>query len=145
MLLRSQTGEYALRAMAWLAIVSPEAPVTALDLSRGTGIPAHYLSKVLRRLVRAGLLASRKGMGGGFVLARPPETIRFIDILGAVDVLPPANRCAFGWGACDSSAPCPLHDSWGRIYELFSDWASATTLAQVRASPIPEPRPTAAG
>ena len=84
--------------MASLAITGSEAPVPARDLSEQTGIPAHYLSKILRRLVLAGLLASQKGQGGGFVLARPPAEIRFLDILAAVDVLPPAGRCAFGWG-----------------------------------------------
>ena len=57
-MLFSQTGEYALRAMASLAISGSRASVPARDLSEQTGIPAHYLSKILRRLVLAGLLES---------------------------------------------------------------------------------------
>jgi DNA-binding IscR family transcriptional regulator len=49
----SQTAEYALRAAAWLAAESPDAPVRTRDLSRGTGIPEPYLAKILRRLVLA--------------------------------------------------------------------------------------------
>ncbi|MBW2295571.1 MAG: Rrf2 family transcriptional regulator, partial [Deltaproteobacteria bacterium] len=65
----SQTAEYALRAMAWLATAPTREPVRAKDLSVATGIPSHYLSKVMRRLVLAGLLISQKGQGGGFLLA----------------------------------------------------------------------------
>ena len=65
----SQTAEYALRAMSHLA--RPDAAaMRAIDLARATQVPVHYLSKVLRRLVDAGLLHSQKGHGGGFVLAR---------------------------------------------------------------------------
>jgi Rrf2 family protein len=103
----SQTAEYALRAMAWLASTSPEAPVRARDLSEGTQIPAQYLAKILRRLVVSGVLESRKGHGGGFSLARPADQISFRDVLLAVDAYPAEERCAFGWGECDALTPLP--------------------------------------
>jgi Rrf2 family protein len=127
----SQTAEYALRAAAWLAIHSPLDPVRARDLSEGSGIPPHYLSKILRRLVLAGLLESQKGRGGGFVLARPPSAIRFQDVLAAVDAYPAPDRCAFGWGTCNPGDPCPLHESWSRLGGAFRDWATSTSLADV--------------
>ncbi|MEE9162456.1 MAG: Rrf2 family transcriptional regulator [Candidatus Neomarinimicrobiota bacterium] len=131
-MLLSQTAEYALRAMAWLAATSPEAPVRARDLSAATGIPPQYLSKILRRLVLAGLLASQKGRGGGFTLAYAPEEIRFVHILEAVDAYPAPGRCAFGWGACDGDQPCPLHGAWIEMSEALHSWATNTTLAEVR-------------
>lgn len=136
-MLVSQTAEYALRAMVWLAIFSPDRPVRAADLSKNTNVPVHYLWKILRRLVLAGVLTSQKGKGGGFRLSRPPEEIRFTDILGAVDTNPYSDRCLvaclFGWGACDSDHPCPLHDSWSGLSDTVRGWASSTTLAAVRA------------
>ena len=133
----SQTAEYALRAMAWIALRSPREPVLARDLSEGTQIPAQYLSKILRRLVLAGLLESRKGRGGGFTLARPPKEIRFRDVLVAIDAYPQEGRCAFGWGACNASRPCPLHDSWSTMSERFRAWASKSSFASVREMPTP--------
>jgi len=127
----SQTAEYALRAAAWMAIHSPTEPVRARDLSDGSGIPPHYLSKILRRLVLAGLLDSQKGHGGGFILARPPSEIRFQDVLAAVDAYPAPDRCAFGWGACNPGDPCPLHESWSQLSGSFRDWAASTSLANV--------------
>lgn len=129
--LLSQTAEYALRASAWLAIHSPTDPVRARDLSEGSGIPPHYLSKILRRLVLAGLLESQTGHGGGFILARPTSEIRFQDVLAAVDAYPAPDRCAFGWGACNPGDPCPLHESWTRLSVSFRDWATSTSLADV--------------
>jgi Rrf2 family protein len=131
-MLVSQTSEYALRAMAWLASAPPDGPVRASDLAAGSGIPLHYLSKILRRLVLADLLVSRKGKRGGFVLARPVEEIRFLDILAAVDAYPTQGRCAFGWGVCDESNPCAMHETWTDLNEKILSWAANNTLADVQ-------------
>lgn len=128
----SATAEYALRAMAYLANLPPGASARAADLEAAIGIPAPYLAKVLRKLVVAGLLVSQKGHHGGFALARPPATIRFADVLEAVGHRPDPARCAFGWGSCDPDMPCPLHDAWSRLTDSFRDWATTTTLADVR-------------
>lgn len=127
----SQTAEYALRAMAALATVSSKTPIRAVDLSRATTIPSHYLAKVLRRLVLAGLLTSQKGQGGGFTLARPAQDITFLEILEAVDAFPAEGRCAFGWPVCDAANPCPLHDIWSRLNVQQREWATTATLAEV--------------
>ena len=126
-----QTAEYALRAMAKLANTPKGEAVRATDLSQQTGIPSHYLSKILRRLVVAGLLSSRKGHGGGFKLARPLQYIRFLDILLAVGYRTDPDRCSFGWGNCNSDKPCPLHSAWSQLNTQFLDWAASTTLKDV--------------
>jgi Rrf2 family protein len=130
--LLSQTAEYALRATSWMAVNAPDEPVRAKDLSLATGIPEHYLAKILRRLVLGGVLESRKGQGGGFAFTRSLAQIRFRDVLAAVDVAPTPDRCAFGWGTCDAQRPCPLHPVWTRMADEFATWASSTTLAEVR-------------
>jgi Rrf2 family iron-sulfur cluster assembly transcriptional regulator len=137
-MLVSQTSEYALRAMAWLASAPPDEPVRSRDLAAGSGIPLHYLSKILRRLVLAELLVSQKGKRGGFVLARPPHEIRFLDILAAVDAYPTQGRCAFGWGECDELNPCAMHDIWSELNESILSWAANNTLADVQ-SKVPDP------
>ncbi len=127
----SQTAEYALRAMAWLALQPPGTALRGKDLSEVTQIPPHYLSKILRRMVVHGLLVSQKGHGGGFALARRPKEISFCEVLDAVDSAPQNGVCAFGWGLCDTDHPCPLHPAWSRISGAFLDWAHDTTLADV--------------
>ncbi len=130
-MLLSQTAEYALRAMAWLAMAPENKPVRAADLARATGIPAYYVSKVLRRLVLADLLESQKGQGGGFSLSRAPREISFINILSAVDAFPTQGRCAFGWGQCNATDPCPLHNSWSQLDDRIRDWAAGTSLGEI--------------
>jgi Rrf2 family iron-sulfur cluster assembly transcriptional regulator len=130
-MLISQTAEYAIRAMSAIATLPEGIRIRATDLGRATGIPAPYLSKILRRLVLAGLLVSQKGKGGGFSLARPAAEIPFIDILKAVDAYPTDRRCAFGWGSCDRLSPCPLHGAWSRLNQQLRDWANDTNLAEV--------------
>ncbi|MFO0570517.1 MAG: Rrf2 family transcriptional regulator [Polyangiaceae bacterium] len=127
----SQTAEYALRAMTRLAQPGDTQALRATEISADTRVPVHYLSKVLRRLVGAGLLVSQKGHGGGFTLARPAAEIRFADVLEAMGEAPATGRCAFGWGNCDSRNPCPLHPAWTVLNDALQAWAGKTTLADV--------------
>ncbi len=133
-MLISQTAEYVIRAVSAIATLPEGTKIRATDLGRATGIPAPYLSKILRRLVLAELLVSQKGQGGGFSLARPAAEIPFIDIFNAVDVFATDGRCAFGWGNCDQLRPCPLHDAWSRLSHHIQDWANNTNLAEVAAA-----------
>ncbi len=130
-MLLPQTAEYALRAMAQLATLPADVRVRAADLSKMTHIPEHYLSKVMRRLVAAGLLAAEKGHGGGFTLAKPKRSIRFIDILSAVELELEPKRCAFGWGECNARNPCVLHPAFSQLKDAYATWATKTTLADL--------------
>lgn len=130
----TQTAEYALRTMAQLAIDDDGEPVRAKDLAQTTGIPPHYLSKLLRKLVVAGLLKSEKGHGGGFKLAKKPSAIRFLDVLRAVDAPSTTPHCAFGWPRCSNEKPCPLHPVWVQLSESFEAWAERRTLADLQRS-----------
>jgi Rrf2 family protein len=141
-----RTAEYALRAMAEIA-AEPAGALRAADLAARTRVPVHYLSKVLRRLVAAGLLRSRKGHGGGFALARHPSRIAFADVLHAVGNDFETSRCAFGYGECNRQRPCRLHPAWSKLRGALGRWANETTLAGLglaRAYPGPSaPGPAA--
>ena len=127
----NQTGEYALRALAYMASMAPQSAIRATDLSEVTGIPVHYLSKIMRRLVKVGIVSSQKGHGGGFAFAREPSAISFSDVLIAFDCITPPNRCAFGWGSCNPVRPCPLHPTWSTLKESFHEWAESSNFGQV--------------
>ncbi len=82
-MLITQTAEYAFRAMACLAGLEAGATLKSSQISSATGVPVHFLAKVMRRLVVAGLVDSQKGHGGGFALAKPASVITFADIMAA--------------------------------------------------------------
>ena len=128
----SQTSEYAIRATSFIALRQDHGPVRAKDMSAAISIPPHYLSKVLRKLVEAGILLATKGHNGGFALSRPSNKIRLVHILEAVETTVPARHCIFGWRMCSSKEPCVLHHRWSSVNEAFQKWARATTLDDIR-------------
>ena len=128
----SQTSEYAIRAVSCIAVQGDKNPVAAKDLSKDISIPTHYLSKVLRRLVTAKILVATKGHNGGFMLARPAQKIKIVDILAAVETHVPAKHCIFGWRMCNSKDPCILHHRWSSVNDAFQNWARTTTLADIK-------------
>ena len=136
-MLFNQTSEYALRAMAVLA-TREQVPCLAEELASEAHIPAHYVSKVMRRLVVAGLVTSKRGRGGGFSLAQEPHAIRFAQIFAATDVVLEGGTCVFGMGLCDLEAPCVLHPTWSKLKEQIGDWAEETTLGDLKqGAPVP--------
>jgi Rrf2 family protein len=126
----NQTTIYALRAMAALSELAPDEVVPLRELTDRAGVPKHYLGKVMRRLVVAGLVRGEKGHGGGFSLLRDPADITFAEILASVDVVPQRGVCVFNWRRCNPERPCALHPAWSRLQETFEQWATTTTLAQ---------------
>lgn len=136
----SQTAEYALRAMAQLAILPKGQGARAGDISKAASIPPHYLSKIMRRLVASGLLTSVKGHGGGFQLAASRKEIRFKDILEAVDEAPQKNHCAFGYDRCNAKNPCVLHPLFSEFNRQLNRWAVGCSLDDLGAPPRPNSR-----
>ena len=127
----SQTAQYALRSMSCMATKPAGITVRAQDLSSETGIPIFYLSKIMRQLVKAGLLSSQKGHSGGFKLNRPLDEIYFADILKAIDTEFDYKKCVFGWGECSEESPCIMHTFWGKLKDNINSWAEQYTLYDV--------------
>jgi Rrf2 family protein len=125
----SRPAEYGLRAMTYLARMDSSRRVRTKDLSEAIDVPAPFLSKIMRKLTAVGILDAQKGHHGGFLLARSPEEVRFIDIMRAVDFEPGDDHCLFGLKNCDGNNPCPLHKEWGALKGQIEEWARTHTLA----------------
>ena len=80
----SQTAEYALRAIIFLASQAGE-PSTTAQLAEETDAPPSYLAKVMKGLNRAGIVGSQRGLHGGFTLAREPHEVTVLEVVNAVD------------------------------------------------------------
>jgi Rrf2 family iron-sulfur cluster assembly transcriptional regulator len=81
----STRGDYAARALLSLALHGSDRPTSVKEIAERTGLPQPYLEQILLAVKGAGLVRSKRGVGGGYVLARPPTEITLADILAAVD------------------------------------------------------------
>lgn len=128
----SQTAEYAIRAVAYLAGQDRTARTTA-QISAATHISTGYLSKVMQSLGRAGIVVSQRGLHGGFALAKDPEQLTVLDVVGAVDPPKRVRQCPLDIEA--HSALCPLHKRLDRVYASFEDALRETTMADMLVPP----------
>lgn len=120
--------------MSYLALHYGKQTLTAKEISQNTGVPQHYLSKIMKNMVNAQLVLSQKGHQGGFKLSRPPHKIKFSDVLVAAGYESGPKRCVFGWKKCSSEKPCLLHHSWSEMNDRFRQWTLKKTLADINAS-----------
>lgn len=81
----SKKAEYGLRALIYAARFPEETTFQIKDLAEKNGIPKKFLELILLELKNAGILRSRRGVGGGYLLARRPETIRSTEIIAAIE------------------------------------------------------------
>jgi len=103
----SQTAEYALRAMVYLADHTTET-VTAEAIAEGTKVPVGYLAKIMQGMTKAGLVSSQRGLYGGFKLLKTGKELTVYDIVQAVDPITRITTCPLGLEGHGSNL-CPLH------------------------------------
>lgn len=132
----STRGDYACRALLSLALhASGGSPTSVRDIAERTGLPQPYLEQILLSLKGAGLVRSKRGVGGGYVLARDPSEITLAQIVSAVDG--PITVGDFGEphadGACDHEGQCVLLAIWADVGEQMRTLLEATSLADTAA------------
>lgn len=130
----SQTAEYALRAVLYLAEQADGEPVSVDTVSDALSLPRNYLSKTLHALAKAGVLASTRGPGGGFQLAVPAERLSLFEIVTPFDELDSRRRCLLGRRQCSDDAPCPAHERWKAVAEEVATFFRETTVADLIAT-----------
>ena len=121
-------GEYAIRAMSYLARF-PDGHVASLhDIGQAQDIPESFLAKILQSLVHGGLAVSQRGAHGGFALARSATDITMRDVIEAVDGPLALNQCVLWPEDCKRSGDCELHKAWMRAQAQLMDVLDTVTL-----------------
>ncbi len=131
----SQTVEYALRAVVFLADQSPNAQTTS-QIAEATKVPPAYLSKVLQGLCRSDILRSQRGIGGGMSLVKAPAEVTILDVVNAVEPIGRIESCPLGLKAHGVHL-CALHRRLDDALAAVEDAFRSTTLAEVLADPNP--------
>ena len=133
----STRGDYASRALLSLALHEHEGggPTSVRDIAERTGLPQPYLEQILLALKGAGLVRSKRGVGGGYILSREPAEITLGDIVSAVDG--PIAAGDFGQphqdGACDHEGQCVLRAVWHDVGDHMRRLLDASSLADMAA------------
>ena len=141
----STRGDYACRALLSLALHGDgRNPTSVREIADRTGLPQPYLEQILLALKGAGLVRSKRGVGGGYTLVRPADQIRLGDVISVFDgplapvpcsVEKPVERCT-----CPDPATCPVRLTMTQVrQEIASVLGDRTIEDMVRLAPGPAP------
>lgn len=139
--LLSDTAEYALRAVLYIADQGGDAPIRVDTVAQALDIPRNYLSKILHGLAKQGILRSTRGPAGGFRLAVSPEELTLQRIASVFDPIGPRRGCLLGRPECSDANPCPAHPHWKGVAEQIASFFREKTVADL----LREPAGAAAG
>ncbi len=125
----SRTAEYALRAVCVVARQTDGIKTTD-EIAVATKVPPQYLRKVLQSLKRAGLVVTKRGIGGGICLSRPADEITVLDVVNAVDPVQRIESCPLGL-AEHGVHLCPMHSQLDQVLALMEQALRSTTIADL--------------
>jgi len=129
----TQAADYATRAVLHLSATDGEHRCECDTIAQAQEIPISFLPKILQRLTAAGIILSFKGSCGGFVLARPPESITLLEVIRAVDGPIALRKCLLSNQSCERQPSCPLHPVWNDLQASLEDRLDQVTFAQLSA------------
>ncbi|HUI27534.1 MAG TPA: Rrf2 family transcriptional regulator [Candidatus Kryptonia bacterium] len=127
----SRKVDYALRAVIYLSLLPDRRPVSVKEIAARRRVPQKFLEKIIKDLIRSGLVCSHRGARGGYTLGRPAEQITFRDVIESVEGPIALNVCVTEQRDCSVLTSCNMQRVWQegqrRMLEFFSD----TTLADL--------------
>lgn len=128
----TRLADYGILLMSYLASDRRNQVHTARDVSGATGVPLPTVSKILKALARAGLLASHRGVGGGFALARDATSINVADVVSALEGPIALTACLSPEReTCSVEATCPVRTNWERINDAVRDALESLSIAEM--------------
>jgi len=132
----SRKSKYGLKALLALARTPGREPVLVRDLAKGEGIPEKFLELILLDLKRRGIVQSRKGKGGGYLLGRAPGAVTFGEVIRILDgplaAVPCVSRTAYMPCAdCPDEQTCGVRLAMAAVRDATARILDHTTLAAV--------------
>jgi Rrf2 family iron-sulfur cluster assembly transcriptional regulator len=128
----STKGRYSVMAMIDIGTHSAGKPVSLADIAARQDISQEYLEQLFSKLRRAGLVASARGPGGGYILARDASEIRMADVIQAVDEELRVTRCeGDAVEGCVKGERCCAHDLWSSMGRQMMNFLDSITLDDV--------------
>lgn len=125
----SEAASIAMHTMALLA-QEPQKTQSAGDIADRIHVSQNHLAKVMQRLSHQGLVESKRGPGGGFTLARPPEDITLLEIFETIDGPLEVGDCPLGMPVCEAKR-CILGDMAETVTQEIREHFKQTTLSEL--------------
>ena len=145
----TRATEYSIRAILYMACQPQGEIIFKKDICRAQEITPAFLTKILQPLIKAGIVASQRGVGGGFYLARPAAEITLFDVIKTQEGPVYLNQCLMSEGSCAREFFCPVHGTWEEIRREFmatlSRYDFATLAARQATMPLPSAAPARRG
>lgn len=123
-------GRFAVTAMIDVALRQHDGPVTLAGIAERQRISLSYLEQLFGKLRRNQLVASVRGPGGGYCLAKPMGSISVADIISAVDEPLDATLCG-GKSNCHDDQPCMTHELWTSLNQRMYEYLSSVNLSEL--------------
>lgn len=127
----SQTTEYVLRALIYLASHGNGKPILAKEIAEKVEIPKNYLSKLLYELKREGILVAERGKSGGYRLAKSADEIKIVDIVTLIDGADAYQGCFLRRVKCNEGDSCAAHGRWMPISNQIRNFLEKTTIKEL--------------
>lgn len=127
----TRATEHSITAMLYLAAQHPNPVISKREICKAEGITPAFLTKILQPLIHSGLVMSKRGVAGGFRLARDPKEITIWDVMKAVEEPLALNVCLTHENTCDRVRYCPVHDMWTEVRDTMEKIFSRKNLAQI--------------
>lgn len=127
----TKTGEYAIRAILFLARQPKETLIMSSDIAKSEDIPAHYLAKILQRMAKYGYVDSFKGRGGGFKITDLANNSSILEIVERIEGPVINLKCVTGLKECSDESPCPLHEEWSKLRDQIYNLISSKSVLEV--------------
>ena len=131
----SQTAEYALRAVLYLAGPAKGRQVSVEDIVAAIGMPSSYAAKVLQTLTRTGILKAARGRNGGYTLDMDPGEMSLAMVVAPFEEAREQRRCLLGRTHCSDATPCAAHHRWKDTAEDITRFFRTTSIADLK-SPV---------
>ena len=129
--------DYGLRMLMRMAS-APDRAYSTADLAKEFGLPRNHLSKIMQRLSRDGIIETRRGAGGGAMLARPPQDIRLGDVVRLLEADQPLVECFHtATSGCSIEDQCRLKSRLRMAELAFLAQLDTSTLADIALTPTP--------
>jgi Rrf2 family protein len=140
-MLLTKTTELGIQSLIYLAHAGEEESITPPRMAELLGSSPTYMSKVLSRLAKGGILNSRRGVAGGFTLAREPMAITLLDVVRACQGAVPGNYCTeLAANQQRSARTCGYHQAMVELHEAVQEVLGQWTIQDIHDSPPPGSR-----